>query len=75
MLLKQEAYCELKNRCSIPKMKFDMKVHTGVISFIIDTVPFCVAFSQSNLFSNGEFFCQKFSNLFKLYQPFIKVIE
>lgn len=56
-------------------MKFDMKVYNGVISFIIDTLPFYVAFSQSNLFSDGKFFCQIFSNLFKLYQPFIKVIE
>jgi len=71
MLLKQEAYSEIKNKCSIPKMKSDQKLCTTVVSFSIDNMPFCVVFPKSKILSNGKLFCQKFSNLFKLHQPFV----
>lgn len=71
MLLKQEAYSEVKNKCSIPKMKFDQKMYTALVSFNIDNVPFCVFFPNSKILSDRKQFCQKFSNVFKLYHPFI----
>lgn len=71
MLLKHEAYSEIKNKCSVPKMKYDQKVYAVVISCNIDNVPFYVVFLESNILSDAKLFCQKFSNLFKLYHPFI----
>lgn len=52
-------------------MKFDEKVYTAVISCNIDNMPFCVVFPKSKILSDGKPFCQKFSNLFKLYHPFL----